>query len=134
MPLLASENFYTVTFLPTTNAAWAALAPSLPSGITGALAEAIYKAVPTAITIYVTYDAAGNFAFEGGAAYGFDDSLVVGTPTPLATYTLTAADSTTTIWGDDGSGTLLLSDQVTGTLPTSSGAAVGGLQSFIAAV
>lgn len=135
MALLTTGNFYTATFLPTTNAAWAALAPSIPFGITGELAEAIYKATPTAITFYVIDASSGNIAFVGGQAYGLDDTLVSGAaPVALTKYTLTADDATTTIWGDDGSGVLLMFDQVTGTLRTNSGAAVGGFQAFIAAI
>lgn len=135
MALLTTGNFYTATFLATTDAAWAALAPNIPSGITGELAEAIYKAVPTAITFYVTDAASGSIAFVGGAAYNFDDSLVNGAaPVALTAYTLTADDASTTIWGDDGSGVLLQYDQSSGTLRTCSGAAVGGFQAFIAAI
>lgn len=132
MALLTTGNFYNATFLATTNAAWAALAPATPFGITGSLADAIYKATPTAILIYVINGPSGNFAFAGGQAFNFADSIVSGTPSPLTKYTLTADDSSTLIWADNGSGTLVYYDQTTGTLRTFSGAAVGGFQTFIA--
>lgn len=135
MALLTTGNFYTAIFLPTTNAAWAALAPNTPGGITGELADAIYQAAPTAITIYVIDAPSGSIAFVGGAAFNFDDTLLDGAaPVALTKYTLTADDTSTTIWGDDGSGVLLQYDQTSGTLRTYSGAAVGGFQVFIAAI
>lgn len=136
MALLTTGNFYTLTFYATTNAAWAALAPNYPSGISGDLAAAIYVAAPTALTIYVIDAAVGNFAYVGGQAYDFDDTLInpPGSATLLTKYTMTADDGSTTIWADDGAGNLVYFDQSAGILRTNSGAALGGFKVFVAAI
>lgn len=136
MALLVTGEFYTATFYATTNAVWAALAPNMPSGINGVLAEAIYQAVPTAVTFYVVDAASGTIAYLGGQAYGFDDTLInpPGSATNLTKHVLSADDLTTTTWADDGAGGLLRYDENAGILRISTGAAVGGFQVFIAAI
>lgn len=136
MALLVTGNFYTATFYPTTNAAWAALAPNYPGGINGNLAAAIYVAAPTAVTFYVIDASSGLFAFVGGQAFNFDDTLInpPGSAALLTSYEMTADDSTVTVWADDGAGTLVQYDSQAGVLRTISGAELTGFQAFIAAI
>lgn len=116
MALLVTGNFYTVTFLVTTDAAWAALAPTMPEGINGELAEAIYKAAPTPIDIYVTDAGTGTFAYPGGTAYNFDDTLLDGAAAAGTTFTLDAEDSSSTVWAVNAGGGLFYYDAAAGLL------------------
>lgn len=115
MPLLVTGNFYTVTFLPPDDAAWAAAgnptAPALSS-----LAVAINKAAPDPVAVYIIDASSGLFVFVGGQAFAFDDSLINGAATAGTTHTLTATDSTTTIWATSASGVLYQYDQTAGVL------------------
>lgn len=92
MAFLTDNRWFQVTFRQTNDAAWGALSsfPSIPS----ALLAMIVAGDP--VLVYVTNAASGDFAFYGGMAYGFDDSVLTAIPA-AETDLVTTADSGATI-------------------------------------
>lgn len=133
MALLVDDTFYTVTFLPPDDAAWAAAGtPTAPGG--SLLAEAIYKAVPTQIQIYVISAAAGLFAFYGGQANGFDDTLLAAAATTLTDFTFTDMDGNDQRWAkyvSGGNDYVLVYDSVAGVLRQFEDPAIADLKTFL---
>ena len=98
MALLTDGAAASLIFAPPPSAPWKALAP-LPGWPTGsALGDAV--ANTTSLPVLVTYAAAGNFAYPGGQATGYDDTLVPSSP--LTTVTTTSNGSTSIAWVKDG--------------------------------
>lgn len=112
MALLVTGNWYEVTWLQTSDAAWAALAP--PPGIPSAMADAFVNG--TTMVIYVTDSATGEFVFEGGMATGFDDTLINTASAALTENTWTTDDSTSYIYGISGAATVWFYDSANVTL------------------
>lgn len=99
---LTSGRFYLVTFLPTSDSAWAAMSPipALPNG----LVDAVVNGTP--LPMYVVDSSSGYAVFAGGIATGLDDSLVDSTLGPYTPLTTTDDQSREIHWGVDGSGTV----------------------------
>lgn len=112
MALLVTGNWYEITWTPTSGAAWAVLpsAPAIPAG----LIQAIVDAVP--IVIYVTSSVTGSFAFLGGTATGFDDTLISAQVGPLTANTWTTDDATNFVYAIDSSGIVWYYDEANQTL------------------
>lgn len=133
MALLTTGNFYSVIFLPTTDAAWAALDPNFPFGLSGELAEAVYKAAPTTVQIYVIDSGQGQIAYNGGQAVGFDDTLV-DTSLALTQFTFTDMASVNTIYAKYALGGLdfvMIYDSVAGILRRYEDPAIANFKAFL---
>lgn len=130
MALLTTGDFYYVTFLATTDAAWIPYR-ALQGGITGALGTAIFAAVPASLPIYVIDASTGLFAYLGGQAFGFDDALLNGAATPIVDFTLTATDGTPQYWANDGTGNRYQYDAQAGVLRTFAGVDVAAFKAFL---
>lgn len=99
MALLTDGAAARVLFASPVSAAWKALSP-IPGFNTGsALADAVSNG--TALVIYVINAASGTFAFDGGQAFGYDDTIITvsGSLTPLVT---TGDDGTVITYVKDG--------------------------------
>ena len=99
MALLTDGAAAKVLFASPVTAPWQALSP-LPGWTTGsALGDAVSNG--TLLVIYVTSAASGQFSFEGGMSYGYDDTIITvsGTPTQVTT---TGPSGVSTVWIKDG--------------------------------
>lgn len=114
MALLTSGNFYTVTFLPTSDPAWAAMSP--PPGIPAGLST--YVVNGTSCPIYIVDGGTGTFAFPGGLASGFDDSLLDSASAAYTLGTLPTTEGPMTTYGLSGAGDVVSYDGTTGVLYT----------------
>jgi hypothetical protein len=93
--LLTTGAFARVTFASPTSGAWQALAP-VPGFSTG---TTLATAVSTGgqLDIYVIDSGAGQFAYAGGIAYGYDDSIV--SPATMGTTaTVTPTGGSPEVW------------------------------------
>lgn len=133
MALLTTGNFYTATFLPTTNAAYAALGTQ-PYITSQTLAAAIYKAVPSPVMFYVIDSASGNIACVDGQAFGMDDTILDGAAVALTGFVLDSVSGAQNFFGGDGTGVMVQYDQVAGLLRTYAGGEVTAFKAFVAAV
>ena len=99
MALLTDGAAANVLFASPVSAAWKSLSP-IPGFNTGsALADAVSNG--TALVIYVINAASGTFAFDGGQAFGFDDTIIT-VSGMLTTVTTVGGLGTSTTWIKDG--------------------------------
>lgn len=127
MAFLTTGNFYEVDFHPSTDASWAALGsfPNVPASI--------MQAVVTGATrvVYVIDSALGQFAFEGGSAIGFDDSVLSATSAALTDLVTTADDGYTWTNALDSGGDWWIYDVNAGVLRKFDVAEKNALQAFL---
>lgn len=88
MAFKTTGEFYSVSFQQTNHASWGALG-SVPS-IPAALAQLIVDG--TTFVVYVIDASTGTFAFPGGSATGFDDSVLAASSAALSKCTTAAVD------------------------------------------
>lgn len=114
MALLTDGAAALVTFASPVSSAWKALSPIPGTGLNGALTDAVSNG--TSLAIYVVSASAGMFAYPGGLATGYDDTIVsVATGgTTLAVDTggvdVTYVKVGTAVWVYGSSGVLELVD------------------------
>ena len=127
MAFLTTGEFYQVTFLPSNDAAWVALTtyPSIPS----ALMDAIVNG--TAVVVYVTDSASGTFSFVGGAADGFDDTVLATTSSAFSKLVTTSEEGYTWVNGLDGAGGWWLYDPNAGLVHEFSAGEQSALAGFL---
>lgn len=103
---LTTDDFYTVQFKPTSDAAWASFTPR-PGFQAGALADAIVDG--STLLIYVIDAASGYFAYVGGQGSGYDDTHLAGAATTLLSSLLYTTDQGQSVkWAKNGSLTYTL--------------------------
>lgn len=97
---LTTGEFHEISLLPSTNAAWAALAttPSLPAYI-------LDRVIDGATFIVYCIDApTGWLAFDGGAVVGILDSVCNAVGAALSKQAFTATGGSAVTYTQDGSG------------------------------
>lgn len=127
MALGTTGTAYIATFLSPTSANWKALAP-IPGYNTGALADAVSNGWP--LVIYVIDAASGTFAFPGGQATGFDDTIT-SLGSPLSGLSVTSSVGGTTRWLKTGSGTVYTYSDAMGVLQTYDAGELAALKAFL---
>lgn len=127
MALKTTDQFYIVTFKPTSAAAWASML--VPPGIPPALAP--YVVNGTNCPIYVIDSATGTFAFPGGQAYGFTDDLLATASSALSQETISSEQGLDVVWSKDGAGNAYSYAPSTGALSTYTVSEAGDLKSFL---
>lgn len=126
---ISTGDFCSVEFKPTNDAAWIAFTPR-PGFTTGALADAVVDGTPLAI--YVLDDSTGYFAYEGGQAYGFDDTHLVAASTTLFTdLTVTSDQGQVTQWAKDASNVVYTLDPTSQLLHTYPVGDMSALKAFL---
>lgn len=126
MALLTTGEWYEITWVQTSGAAWAALTP--PPGIPGAMATDFVNSAT--MVIYVTDSASGSFTFSGGQATGWDDTLINSQVGPLTKNTWSAG-TTDYDYAVDSTGAVWYYDSAAGTLRTFSGPESTAMKAFL---
>lgn len=116
MALLTTGDFKRVIFSSPTSVAWKALSPIPGSGFGGnALADAVSNS--TAIDIYVIESSTGQFAYQGGTAYFYDDTITTvsatGSTLSVGSDLWCKVGSTVYVYGSTGTLTLVSAGDAT---------------------
>lgn len=127
MALLTTGDFYNVTFRATTHASWSAMSPvpAIPSGLIDHIAGT------TSVDLYVIDHTTGQFAFAGGTAYGYDDTMVSSASAAFTNLVFTSDQGLTLVFGKDGSGDVYVYDPVAGRVHTYDPGDVAALKAFL---
>lgn len=127
MAFLTTDEFYEVVIHNTNDASWGALVtvPTIPSYLADAMINA------TTIVVYVIDSATGTFAFEGGQATGWDDSVLSSASAALSKLTTTADDGWNFLSTISGVGAWKIYDPQVGYIRGFSSVERGALKAFI---
>lgn len=126
---IATGDFCSVEFKPTSNAAWVSYTPR-PGFDPGALADAIVDGSPLAI--YVIDDASGYFSYEGGEGFGYDDTHLVAASTIAFTpLDITSDQGQTQHWAKSPSNVVYMLDPSTQLLHSFPAGDVAALKAFL---
>ena len=128
MAFLTTGEFYTVDFFPSSDASWAALGsmPDIPSAVMDAIVNG------STLLVYVIDSGTGNFAFVGGSALGFDDSVLDTVSGALTKITFNPTGFSTMIWAGDGTNSpVVMYNSATGVLYDCDPAEVAAFKAWI---